>query len=228
MKLVIFDIDGTLTETNEVDDECFVRAFAASHQIYDIETDWTKYRHVTDSGIVSEIFNQKFGRPLSDQDFSAFKRCFIENLSEFASEDKTLFAEVPGAKAMLEKLKQENDWAIALATGCFYDSAAFKLEKAKIYIEDFPIAAADDAASREEILQIAIEKSLKHYRQTEFEKIVSVGDGIWDARTAENLNLDFIGVAHSGKSAGKLREEGAEFIVEDFKDYEIFFEYLNK
>jgi len=227
MKLALFDIDGTLTETNEVDDKCFVRAFAASHQITDIETDWTKYNHVTDSGIASEIFNQRLGRSPNEEDFLTFKSRFVENLNEFAFKDKTLFAEVSNAKVMLEKLKLEKNWVIALATGCFYDSAKLKLEKAKIHIKDFPIGTADDAISREGILQTAIEKSLEKYGLKKFEKIVSIGDGVWDVRTAKNLNLDFIGIA-SGKRAEALREEGANHIIKDFRDYENFLAYLNK
>ena len=227
MKLAIFDIDGTLTETNEVDDECFVKAFAASHQVTDIETDWTKYTHVTDSRLVSEIFNQRLGRSPNEEDFLIFKSCFIENLNEFASNDKTLFAEVSNAKTMLEKLSLKKDWVIALATGSFYDSAKLKLEKAKMNIKDFPIGTADDAISREEILQTAIEKSLEKYGLEEFEKIVSIGDGVWDVRTAKNLRLDFIGIA-SGKRAEALRDEGANYIIKDFRDYENFLVYLNK
>ena len=156
MKLAIFDIDGTLTETDEVDDKCFVKAFAESHQISDIETDWTKYKHVTDSGILSEVFEKKLERAPEEKDFTAFKHCFVEKLREFAGKDTKFFAEIPGAKIMLEKLRLEKDWAIALATGCFYDSAELKIKTARINIEDFPVATADDAISREEILQIAI------------------------------------------------------------------------
>jgi beta-phosphoglucomutase-like phosphatase (HAD superfamily) len=32
MKLAIFDIDGTLTNTNRLDDECFVEALAEARQ----------------------------------------------------------------------------------------------------------------------------------------------------------------------------------------------------
>lgn len=227
MKLAIFDIDGTLTETNEVDNECFVKAFAASHQITDIETDWTKYKHVTDSGLVSEILNERLDRAPNEKDFLTFKSCFIENLNEFASKDETLFKEVSGAKAMLEKLSQEKSWSIALATGCYYNSAKLKLEKAKIEAKDFPIGTADDGVSREDILQMAVKKSLEKYRLEKFEKIVSIGDGVWDVRTAKNLSLNFIGIA-SGKRAEVLREEGANYIIKNFADYENFFAYLNK
>ena len=40
MKLAIFDVDGTLTRTNEVDEICFVQAFAEAHAITGVDTDW--------------------------------------------------------------------------------------------------------------------------------------------------------------------------------------------
>ena len=227
MKLVIFDVDGTLTKTDAVDDLSIVKAFFDSHKIADIDTDWKNYKYVTDSGITLEIFTERLGRAPNEQDIAVFKSCFIKNLSDFTVKDKSLFAEILNAGLMLKNLKAEKDWAIALATGCYYDSAKLKLEQANIDIEDYPNATAEDGVSREEILQIAIEKSLKHYGQREFEKIVSIGDGVWDVRTAKNLALDFIGIA-GGKRAERLRKEGAELIIEDFRDYELFVEYLNR
>jgi beta-phosphoglucomutase-like phosphatase (HAD superfamily) len=52
MHLVMFDIDGTLTETMKVDEECFVRSFMDVFGFSDIDTDWSHYRHTTDSGIL--------------------------------------------------------------------------------------------------------------------------------------------------------------------------------
>ena len=39
MHLVMFDIDGTLTETMKVDEECFVRSLAEVCGFTDVETD---------------------------------------------------------------------------------------------------------------------------------------------------------------------------------------------
>jgi beta-phosphoglucomutase-like phosphatase (HAD superfamily) len=47
MHLVMFDIDGTLTETMKVDEECFVRSFAEVFGFTDIDADWSHYPHVT-------------------------------------------------------------------------------------------------------------------------------------------------------------------------------------
>jgi len=38
MNLVVFDLDGTLTDTNAVDDECFVQALRIAFKIGDVNT----------------------------------------------------------------------------------------------------------------------------------------------------------------------------------------------
>ncbi|NNF32714.1 MAG: HAD family hydrolase, partial [Saprospiraceae bacterium] len=47
MKTIIFDIDGTLTDTKEVDDKCFIQAF---HNVFDMDIrsqNWSAFKNVT-------------------------------------------------------------------------------------------------------------------------------------------------------------------------------------
>ena len=62
MKIVVFDIDGTLTQTNDADTDCFVRALKDCFALHDIETDWSGYTHSTDAGIMEELFQRHFKR----------------------------------------------------------------------------------------------------------------------------------------------------------------------
>lgn len=55
MRVVIFDIDGTLTQTNGVDAECFTAAVQTVLGLPAIDTDWDSYSHVSDRGIIEEI-----------------------------------------------------------------------------------------------------------------------------------------------------------------------------
>ena len=218
MKLAIFDIDGTLTNTNSVDEECFVRALGEAHSISGIGTDWGQYPHTTDSGITDHIFQEKFGRPPEDAELAKFKGCFVSALSEQYQLNASAFAEIPGASVALNRLRRESDWAVAIATGCWRESAFLKLRIARIDINGLPAAYAEDGLSREEILQAAVARSLYHYRLSSFGKIVSVGDGVWDVRTAGRLKFSFLGVG-SGKSAARLSTAGARHVMEDFLDY---------
>jgi phosphoglycolate phosphatase-like HAD superfamily hydrolase len=226
MKLAVFDIDGTLTNTNDVDEECFVKAFAEAHAITRINTNWAAYPHATDSGITLHIFQEKFGRHPEETELAKFKRCFVKLLKEQHRSDLSSFAEIADASVVLNRLNRESEWAVAIATGCWRESALLKLEAAKIDVGSIPAAYAEDGLSREEILQVALSKSLEFYQQSRFEEIVSIGDGLWDVRAARHLSYAFLGVG-SGKSALMLRQAGAKHVIEDFADYDQLIKFLN-
>lgn len=225
MNLAIFDIDGTLTNTNKVDEDCFVKALAETHSIDDILTDWTAYPHTTDSGITQHIFQEKFGRSPEETELGKFKNCFVSLLSEHYRSDSVSFAEISGASAAFTRLKQDSDWEVAIATGCWRESALLKLKAARIDSEGIPAAYAEDGLSREDILKAVISQSLVRHGVNCFERIVSIGDGLWDVRTAGRLNFAFLGIG-DGESATKLRQAGARHVIEDFSDYDQFLKFL--
>ena len=227
MKLAIFDIDGTLTNTNSIDNECFLKALSEAHAITEINTDWATYPHTTDSGITLHIFQEKLGRSPEENELAKFKSCFVNLLSKHCQSNSSSFAEIAGASFALNRLKRESDWAIAIATGCWCESALLKLRAAKIDIDKIPAAYAEDGLSREEILQAAVSQSLKQYSLSSFGKIVSIGDGLWDVRTARRLNFSFLGVG-CGESAAMLHQAGARDVIKDFADYDQFIRLLNE
>lgn len=219
MNLAIFDIDGTLTNTNSVDNECFIKALAEAHGITEIDTDWTAYPHTTDSGITQHVFQEKFDRNPEEAEVDKFKNCFVSMLSEQYQSHSASFAEIAGASTALNRLKRDSAWAVAIATGCWRQSALLKLKAAKIDTDGIPAAFAEDAVSREDILKTAVSQSLEQYRVNRFGKIVSIGDGLWDVRTARRLGFAFLGVG-SGESAARLRQAGAKHVIDDFSDYD--------
>jgi phosphoglycolate phosphatase-like HAD superfamily hydrolase len=218
MRLAIFDIDGTLTETNSVDSVCFVQAMADAHSIRGVDTNWGAYTHTTDSYITCELFRERFGRAPDDDEQTSFKSRFVRLLEDSSSKDASLFTEVGGASDAVARLAQEPCWGIAVASGCWRGSGVMKLRAAGLELDDAPAAFAEDGLSREEILLAAVGRALEFYRQENFKRVVSLGDGLWDLRAAWVLGFSFVGVAR-GARAKKLRQAGASHVVEDFKDY---------
>lgn len=219
MRLAIFDIDGTLTETNSVDSVCFVQAMADAHSIKGMSTDWGAYAHTTDSFITRELLRERFGRAPDDGEVSKFTRRFVSLLEDRRSKDASLFKEVGGASAALGRLRREPGWALAVASGCWRDSGLLKLRAAGLELEDVPAAFAEDGLSREEILLSAVALAREAYGREGFERVVSLGDGLWDVRAAQNLGFAFVGVAR-GARARRLRAAGASHVLGDFTDYE--------
>jgi len=218
MNLAIFDIDGTLTGTDQVDEICFVQALADAHAINGVSTDWAGYPHTTDSAITFHIFRERFKRDPEEDELLELQTRFVQLLNEHKVKDSSLFAEIDGAQVMLRRLNRETQWRVALASGGWRASAALKLKAAGIGVDDYPGAFADDGFSREEILQSAVLKAQALYRQDHFDRIVSVGDGLWDVRTARNLKFPFLGIG-SGDGEKKLRRAGATHVLKDFADY---------
>ena len=219
MKLVIFDLDSTLTKTFAIDEQCFVQAFADALGINAVNRNWSEYEHVTDSGVLQEVFRKSLGRAPEASEVSAFVQCFVGSLNHHYCKSIDDFGEVPGTASMLVTLKENSDWGAAIATGSWEQSARFKMRAAGIDADPLPAAFAQDGPSRESIVQAAITRASVFYRQSAFEKVVSVGDAMWDLWTARRLGLPFVGVAHEER-ARNLRRLGASHVIENFLDCE--------
>jgi phosphoglycolate phosphatase-like HAD superfamily hydrolase len=219
MQLVIFDIDGTLTESNDLDDQSYLRALSEAFDFSEVSDDWTSYSHVTDACILKEVFQYKLGRVPVLAEIEAFQKCFLKLLAEGTMAIGGI-KPVPGALKMLSWLLESSNHAVAYAGGAWTSSALFKLQSAHLPIQNIPYAFSDDDESREGITAVALARAEKHYVQS-FQDIVYIGDGIWDIRSARKSGYAFIGIA-SGGQADELFTEGATHVFPNYNDSEGF------
>jgi len=220
MHLVMFDVDGTLTETMDVDEDCYVRSFKDVFGFADIDTDWSHYSRATDSGIFHDVFTSRVGRSPTPAEVSRFRQHFIDLLTEASSQCP--FAPVAGADRLLSKLAHSSSYRVSLATGGWSDSARLKMTGAGMCFDDYPVASADDAFDRESIMRLSRQRAAERHGET-FACAVYVGDGAWDARACRKLDLSFIGIG-TGSRATRLAAEGAVCVLPDFSDTDLFFE----
>src|SRR5262245_36842587 len=104
MRLILFDIDGTLTQTTKVDDRCFIRAVCDALGLATIDRDWANYPDVTDSGIVWTLHEAHRGAPPSVEEMTAVRQRFLDLLQQEVGRDPTLCQAMPGATALLTEL----------------------------------------------------------------------------------------------------------------------------
>jgi phosphoglycolate phosphatase-like HAD superfamily hydrolase len=219
MNLAIFDVDGTLTESDAVDEVCFVQAFQDVLGISRINTNWLDYSFQTDSGLAREICRNRLGCDPSDAEISSLQSRFVKLLGDAIKGTGHPIREVRGAAALLHWLQAHPRWRVAIATGGWNVPARLKLESAGLAVDALPWASADDAMDRVDIVRTAIERAREAYRQDSFEKLVYVGDGVWDLRAAKALRIGFLGLA-VGNTALRLMQEGASCVLQDFSDLE--------
>jgi phosphoglycolate phosphatase len=124
------------------------------------------------------------------------------------------FAPIDGARGILDHLRSRG-WGVALATGAWGASARTKLGAVGL-AADIPMACADDAESREEIVRLAWERA-EGQAGFRFDRVVSVGDAPWDVRTARSLGIPFVGIG-GGPREEKLRAAGARTVLPHLAD----------
>lgn len=217
VNLIIFDIDGTLTQSVRVDEQCYVEAIEHTSSIRDIDQHWERYTYSTDSGLALQIFQEKLGRHPSLQEVKRVQTRFFELLDESFKIDPEACVAVPGAVDFLHRLKQTPGWAVALATGCWSGSAKRKLAAAGLPAAGLPMGTADDSYVRSEIIEIAMQRASATYRTSAFDAVVYVGDGVWDMKAARALGIGFVGITQ-GKHGARLWALGAEHLLLDFSD----------
>lgn len=209
-KLIVFDIDGTLTDSVKIHHEAF---YTSLHElgVEHIDYDFKEYKHYTDSFIAGTIYEKDRNEAFSESKIALFEDLLLKNM--ISSSVK----EIEGAKALLEFLKTQEDTGICFATGSLLRPAKFKLESIGVDFDESLLVASNDILERENIVQGAINNALEYYQVKEFSEIVSVGDGLWDLRTAANLNLDFIGIGRENREV--LKTNGAKRLYDNLKNY---------
>lgn len=203
---VVFDVDGTLTETTELDARLYARVFREVFGAPLPSTRWDDYENATDQGIALEAVTRA---GLDSRRIPEFERRFVEELGPALAVAPA--RQIPGAAAFLDVLSARG-YPFAFATGAWPASARAKLHSAGIDIRERVLVGSGLQASREAILGEVLQRAPRPG------PAVYLGDGAWDVRAARRLALPFVGVDRHGTRA--LLRAGARELVPDFLDVE--------
>ena len=217
--LIIFDIDGTLLYSNKIDSECFAETYETQFGKPFPTIDWRKYPHVTDHTIFDTVIKEHFGRSATEMDIQQQQEHFVNLLKDRRVAVPEEFREVPGAKTAIERLLDDEKYVVGIATGGWKEPAILKLNHLGFPVEQFYASYADNKFTREDILSESISKA--RFEHADIQRIVYVGDAIWDVKTTRNMQLNFVGVRLKGDYE-VLKKEGAETIVQNYEDYNHF------
>ena len=200
MHAVIFDIDGTLVQSVEIDESLYAKAIRSVLGQVDFRASWADYEDVTDSGIILQVLVDNALRSRSAE-VQEIERVFIDSLNAHVSTHGP-FAEIPGANQYCQSLCESENHSVAMATGAWRSSALVKLESAGFGSETIPLATCDDSMARTEIMVVALSKI-----GSEFDSITYYGDGAWDKKTCSELGWNFVAV---GKALGGIESYAGE------------------
>jgi HAD superfamily hydrolase (TIGR01509 family) len=202
---VLFDVDGTLVDSNYLHIHAWQRAFADM----DIPVEaWRIHRSIGVDG-------SKLVDSLSNGAADDVQDELTELHSKYYAETTHLLRALPGAREVLERIASLG-LQVVLATSAPEDELATLrevLDREDLISTATSSGDVDTAKPEPDIVQIALERA-----GVPADRAVFVGDAVWDAEASTRAGVRIIGVLSGGVSRGELEEAGASAVFENAAD----------
>ncbi|MDT5340782.1 MAG: hypothetical protein QOD90_6287 [Mycobacterium sp.] len=202
---VLFDIDGTLIDSNYLHVHAWQRAF--SEQGHVVES-WRIHRRI---GMDGSTLLDELVPGIADD---AADR--VQDLnSRYYQELTYLLRPLPGALQLLDAVAAKG-LQVVLATSAPEDELAILrkvLDRDDIVSAVTSSADVDTAKPEPGIVQVALDRAA-----VDPSRAVFVGDSVWDVRAANRAGVPCIGVESGGIDRRLLQAEGAVSVFENPSD----------
>ena len=215
VRLVLFDIDGTLVHTGGAGLKAFAKVFATEFNATD-GMERLKFGGRTDSGLIREFFGYHQIEP-SPENFRRFFERYSFWLDHFLGESKTVV--YTGVVDFIHELEtMAKPPLLGLLTGNSRLGAELKLRRANLW-DTFKVGAfGDDHEERDKIAAIARERGGRvlggHVRN---EQVLVIGDTPLDIRCGRAIGAKVLAVATGGHTLEELEQFEPDWAVADLR-----------
>jgi len=211
--LVLFDVDGTLTQDFYEHAQAFSDAFRQVYRV-DADIDCINHHGMTDQKIITGVL-KKNGVPLEEIN-AKMSQCMKVMVRSFKKIVSRSHARVlPGVRKLLKKLKQKNVM-MGLVTGNLEPIARDKLRKLRLN-QYFEIGGfGSDDASRANLIRMARKRAanLSGYEITD-SQIYLVGDTPQDISAAKEAAVKVLAVATGNYAREELQKFNPDYVFTD-------------
>lgn len=202
---VLFDIDGTLVDSNYLHVHAWQQAF---HEVGLPVQAWHVHRSIGMDGstLVEELSNG------ADDDVQKRLKDFHTRHYE-ASAD--LLTALPGARALLQRVA-DLGLQVVLATSAPENELAMlrkTLECDDIVSAITSSEDVEEAKPRPDIVNVALKKAGVSAQQAVF-----IGDTVWDVEASSRAGVPCIAVLSGGVGRGELEKAGAAAVFDDAQE----------
>jgi phosphoglycolate phosphatase-like HAD superfamily hydrolase len=219
VKLVLWDIDGTLVSTaghgRYAFEDAFERVFGPLPP-----TDGLNMGGRTDPDIALELLTLGGVEP-SEENVAALLEGLIAALADRAEAITAEGHAMPGVHAALEWLAARDDVVQGLLTGNIRPNAELKLQALGLADPiDFDIGGyGSDDSLRSSLVAVARERALaKLGHDIDVERTILIGDTPRDVEAAHAVGARALAVATGFSSAAELHASGADTVLPDMRD----------
>ncbi|MFC9556706.1 HAD family hydrolase [Rhodococcus sp. NPDC056960] len=204
-RAALFDVDGTLVDTNYLHVRAWQRAFREIG--HDVDA-WRVHRAIgLDSSLLLEALLGDDADSLGDRAKDLHKTYYLGARDSMQP--------LAGARELIRELHGRGV-QVVLATSAPEEELDVLREVLSVdscIAHTTSAADVDHAKPDPGVIHAAMERS-----STSGETAVMVGDAVWDAKAASRAGVTFIGVLSGGISRAELATAGAEAVFEDAQD----------
>jgi phosphoglycolate phosphatase-like HAD superfamily hydrolase len=213
IRLVLFDIDGTLVHTGGAGVKAFAKVFATEFGAVD-HFERLKFAGRTDLSLVREFF--EYHRiEASPENFGRFFERYVFWLDHILSQSKTKAC--PGIREFIRDLKTvAPPPLLGLLTGNIRLGAEIKLRHFDLWKEFQTGAFADDHEDRAQIAAVARERAGRILGGTlPGNQVLVIGDTPLDIRCARAIGAKVLAVATGGATLEELQRHQPDWATAD-------------
>ncbi len=218
MKLILFDIDGTMLYSNGNGKIALIEAI---EKIFgNIANDSINPAGKTDPQIIYEMIEHRINKSELDQKLPKIFTCYLENLKQYYTVSRGVGV-YDGVQKLIRQLKDLNTNIIGLLTGNIYRGAMIKLGLFGLE-QYFELGAyGDDGFYRQQLPDVALKRAVNKTNRTFSDKdIVIIGDTVNDVECGRHLNVKSIVVCTNKKTEAELKAANPDHFFHDFNNTE--------
>jgi phosphoglycolate phosphatase-like HAD superfamily hydrolase len=226
-RLILFDIDGTLTRTQNgylPFNEAIQKTFGIDGDIRTVIPDGN-----TDPLIVEEIFSKADTRiEIDGKSWSLFAEILGECYKNAINDGRTTIRPLPGALELVRALSDSNGFYPSIVTGNLEATAQIKLRAAGLapYLQRG--ATASDSHRRADLPRIAKTRWEERVGRLHPEHCVVIGDTPKDLGAARHNGMKCVLVGTGRYPVEELRDAEADECLTDLRDTGAILEMLSK
>jgi HAD superfamily hydrolase (TIGR01509 family) len=202
---VLFDIDGTLVDSNYLHVTAWLRAFDAVGLPVNA---WRVHRGI---GMDGTTLVRTLAEDASQQVLDDLK----DRHSKFYQDYTGLLTPLPGARDLVRRVA---DLGLQVVFATSAPENELEILREILDVDDVVSAVTsskdvDTAKPKPDIVAVALERAGVDAGQAVF-----VGDAVWDCEAARRADVPSLGVLSGGVSRGELLDAGASDVFEDAGD----------